>query len=148
MYPVLSGRFACAARLLYRWIKRLIVAAIFIQFCIYANDVHTRWTKNDTCDWSPVKGRFLEPDPSPPYVVRYCYVGNDQIWLQLYDASGRTLLAERMYYDTEKGSFFWSTKPNDGGVESLMYTATYSDSNYREVAIPPTIIDRFLAALP
>jgi hypothetical protein len=146
-HSALSGSGARVARVLYRWLKRLVLAATFVQLCIYAYDVHTRWTKHDTCDWSPVKDRYREPHPRPPYVARYCYVGRDEVWLQVYDASGRDLLAERMYFDPDKGSFFWYTDPR-GGPNYLMYQSSSSDSGYGEIAIPPTRLDRLLAALP
>jgi hypothetical protein len=53
-----------------------------------------------------------------------------------------------MYFDLQRGGFFWAVKPNDGGVHALMYTLSSGDSGYGEIAIPPTFMDRFLAALP
>jgi hypothetical protein len=146
--PDLAGRGVRVARVLYLWLRRLIVAAAFIQLGVYLNDVHTRWSKADTCRWSHVKDRDNEPYPRPPYVARYCLVERDRTWLQLYDASGRELLAERMYFDLDKGSFFWAVKPDNGGVHSLMYQSSSSDSGYGAVTIPPTRLDRLLAALP
>jgi len=146
-YPVQTNHGQRAVRVLYRWLTRLVVATVFTQLCIYANDVHTRWTQRETCDWSPVKDRYREPHPRPPYIARYCYAGREKVWLQLYDASGRNLLAERMYLDPDKGIFFWYTDPR-GGPNYLMYQSLSSASGYGEIDIPPTRMDRFLAALP
>jgi hypothetical protein len=147
-YPTLSGRSARIAGALSRWTKRLIFTVVLLQVCVYLNDVHTRWSQGDKCRWSHVKDRDGELYPRPPYVARYCLMKNSQTWLQLYDASGRDLLAERMYFDSDRGSFFWAVRPNNGGIHSLMYQSSSSDSGYGAIAIPPTRLDRLLAALP
>jgi hypothetical protein len=146
-YSGLAYQGLRAARLLCRCLKRLVVAAIFIQLCIYAEDVHTRSTKKSTCDWRPVKDRFYEPNPRPPYVGRYCLVARGEVWLQLYDSSGQYLLAERMYHNADAAKFLWYTDPR-GGPSYFMYESSSSDSGYGSISLPPTRMDRLLAALP
>jgi hypothetical protein len=136
MLPVLSCQVTGLGR-----------SCIFVQLCLYANDVHTRLTKGKSCQWHVVEDRFGPPDPPPPYTARYCNIERYTVLLQLYDASGRKLLAERMYLDIDMGTFFWAT---DSGnlARALMYESSDSGTGYGEIALPPTLLDRVRAALP
>ncbi|MBO9647238.1 MAG: hypothetical protein J7605_01910 [Variovorax sp.] len=130
-------------RVVATWAKWLIAIALIIQLGIYANDVHTRMSAIDSCEWYPVKDRFERPKPPHPYSGRYCYVAQHTVLLQLFDAEGR-LFAERMYFHLDGGVFVWRTNLEER-VVSLFYD---SDSDGGEILVPPTLLDRLRAKLP
>lgn len=92
-----QSRAARVARAAFRWIKWLVVFAAIIQLGNYANDVHTRAIHVPSCQWEPVENPYDPPNARPPYSGRYCDLVRGTILLQLHDASGQQLLAERMY---------------------------------------------------
>ncbi len=143
----LSPKQITILRVVASWAKWLIAIWLIVQLSIYANDVYTRMSGIADCKWYPVKDRYEEPKPPPPYSGRYCYIAKDTILLQLFDAEGRQLLAERMYFFLDGASLFWNTD-REGHAISLIYDTSSDASDGGKIIVPPTLLDRLRAKLP
>ncbi|WP_219210663.1 hypothetical protein [Variovorax boronicumulans] len=63
---------------------------------------------------------------------------NDTVWIQLHDADGQKMLADRTYF--QLGT------PNVGWAQDRIWYDTYPEDAY--IALPPTLLDRLRAKLP
>jgi hypothetical protein len=128
------------ARVLLTSLKKGLVRCVFwigslvAIVCVYnyASDVYERKTKGPNCRWNVIPN-----EENPHYSAQFCYLDSDTVWLKLYDASGQKLLAERIYWNIDLGRFYWES-------HALNYDTSTGDS----ISLPPTLLDRLLAALP
>ena len=120
--------FIASTRLL-AWILALGFAMLLLD---YSLDVSKRLSRGAVCQWNVV------PNPENlPYVARYCHLNKDTALLRLYDAKGKELLAERMYFEQDMARIFWTH-------DELIYTTSTDEV----LSLPPTMLDRLLAKLP
>ncbi len=115
-----------------RFVAWLVALGIVVLLLDYSLDVSKRMSRGPACQWNIV------PNPgNEPYVARYCHLTKDTVVLRLYDAKEEQLLAERMYFEQNIASVFWTH-------DALIYTTRTDDV----ISLPPTLLDRLRAKLP
>lgn len=111
----------------------LALLAFVVNLLAYLIDARKRATRAPTCQWHAV------PDAgNAPYTARWCMLTKDTALIQLYDADGQHLLADRTYF--QLGT------PNVGWAQDRIWYDTYPEDAY--IVLPPTLLDRLRAKLP
>lgn len=126
-------RFARLRFVLMRCAAWLAMLVFIFQLSDYLIDARKRATRSPTCQWNTV------PDAgSASYSARWCMLTKDTALIQLYDADGRRLIADRTYF--QLGT------PNVGWAHDRIWYDTYPEDAY--IALPPSLLDRLRAKLP
>jgi hypothetical protein len=118
---------------LLRTIWWLFGAAIVTILCNYVIEARKRITGKGRCNWIAVSNHR-----HASYMAKFCYLTYDTVLVRLYDEEQKRLLAERVFFESDRPNFYWKSGALGYGGE------TYGGV----IALPPTVLDRWRTRLP
>lgn len=128
-----AHRFSSLLSMCMRCAAWIALGFAIVRLPVYLIDARKRTTRAPACQWSTV------PDAgNAPYTARWCMLTKDTALIQLYDADGRHLIADRTYF--QLGT------PNVGWAHDRIWYDTYPEDAY--IALPPSLLDRLRAKFP